>query len=223
MVYLSHFAHLAPGNPISQMSSQATLTADPAALNDAERGTMDREAPSLFLDPSKSSPSFYGTVISRPPSTLALNEKKYTNSPSYPVFSKELTVIPKGSPPRPLPKVSVWVSFQLWFNTYRYEHPTFAKLLCTDFANRKFFTFILTLNLIGVLLAALNKWEYPRRYTGALVLGNLQVAILMRNELFGRILYLIINTLFAKVRDNVLCAGFDTDLMSLSGPLYGGG
>lgn len=42
-------------------------------------------------------------------------------------------------------------------------------------------------------------WHYPRKYTGALILGNLLAAILMRNELFGRLLYLIVNTCFAKV------------------------
>jgi len=57
----------------------------------------------------------------------------------------------------------------------------------------------ITLNLIGLLLAATSVWTYPRRYTGAFALGNLLVAILVRNELFGRLLYLIVNTLFAKV------------------------
>jgi hypothetical protein len=57
----------------------------------------------------------------------------------------------------------------------------------------------ITLNFIGLLLAATNIWTYPRQYTGACVLGNLLVAILVRNELFGRLLYLIINKLFAKV------------------------
>ena len=42
-------------------------------------------------------------------------------------------------------------------------------------------------------------WHYPKKYTGGLVLGNLFVAILMRNELFGRLLFLIVNTCFAKV------------------------
>lgn len=55
----------------------------------------------------------------------------------------------------------------------------------------------MTINMVGVILAALDIWSYPRHYTGAVVLGNLQVAILMRNELFGRFLYLTINTLFA--------------------------
>ena len=64
---------------------------------------------------------------------------------------------------------------------------------------RKFFTFIITLNGMGILLAALNIWTYPRHYTGAFVLGNLLFAILMRNELFGRLLYLFVNSAFAKV------------------------
>lgn len=57
----------------------------------------------------------------------------------------------------------------------------------------------MTVNLICILLAGMNVWTYPREYTGAFVVGNLFLAILMRNELFGRILYLIVNTLFAKV------------------------
>jgi len=65
--------------------------------------------------------------------------------------------------------------------------------------HRKFFTFVILFNSIALLLAVLNIWEYPRRYTGAFVLGNLLTAILMRNELFGRVLYLIVNNCFAKV------------------------
>ncbi|KIM83722.1 hypothetical protein PILCRDRAFT_69274 [Piloderma croceum F 1598] len=77
--------------------------------------------------------------------------------------------------------VGRFIRFTLWFNTYR-----------------KFFVLTVTLNLIGLLLAATSVWTYPRQYTGAFALGNLLVAILMRNELFGRFLYLIVNTLFAK-------------------------
>ncbi|KAJ7496960.1 hypothetical protein FB451DRAFT_209097 [Mycena latifolia] len=91
----------------------------------------------------------------------------------------------KEVPPLAFPKskrqVSRTIEFQLWFNTYR-------KLFCLT----------IMLNFIGLVLAATGKWEYPRRYTGAFVLGNLQAAILMRNELFGRFLYLIVGTLFAK-------------------------
>jgi len=78
------------------------------------------------------------------------------------------------------------------------------------------------LNFVGILLAALNVWVYARKYTGALVLGNLFTAILIRNELFGRILYLIINTIFAKVgftRANEPVYSMLTHI--LSGLLYG--
>ena len=63
---------------------------------------------------------------------------------------------------------------------------------------RKFFTFIVTLNAIGIGLAASGRWTYALRYPGAILLGNLFCAILMRNELFGRFLYWFVNTFFAK-------------------------
>ena len=55
-------------------------------------------------------------------------------------------------------------------------------------------------------------WHYPRKYTGALVLGNLLTAILMRNELFVRSLYFIVNTCFAKV-----CTQHSNRLIRFSG------
>lgn len=91
---------------------------------------------------------------------------------------------------------------------------------------RKFFTFIIILNGIGLLLAALNIWTYPRHYTGAFVLGNLLFAILMRNELFGRLLYLFVNKAFAKVCypivDSFRLIHDLISRLSCSGHLYGG-
>ncbi|KIJ65906.1 hypothetical protein HYDPIDRAFT_109991 [Hydnomerulius pinastri MD-312] len=78
-------------------------------------------------------------------------------------------------------RASRWIRFQLWFNTYR-----------------KFFTFVMITNLIGLSLTICGIWEYPQHYTGAFVLGNLQTAIIMRNELFLRLLYLVVNKCFAK-------------------------
>lgn len=72
------------------------------------------------------------------------------------------------------PKVSRWILFQLWFNTYR-----------------KFFTFVVSFNITGIVLAALGRFPYAEDHMGALVLGNLLCAILMRNELFLRFLYII--------------------------------
>ena len=63
----------------------------------------------------------------------------------------------------------------------------------------KFFTLVVLLNLVAVLLAASNRWSYARHHAGDFVLGNLQLAILVRNELFGRFVYVVVTTLFAKV------------------------
>ncbi|KAK4447143.1 hypothetical protein QBC34DRAFT_468466 [Podospora aff. communis PSN243] len=76
--------------------------------------------------------------------------------------------------PKAKKKVSKWVLFKLWFNTYR-----------------KFFTFVVSLNVVGIVLAALGRFPYAENHLGALVLGNLLCAVLMRNELFLRFLYLI--------------------------------
>lgn len=59
---------------------------------------------------------------------------------------------------------------------------------------------VVTFNAIAMILTITKIWDYPREHNGAMVLGNLYVAILMRNELFGRFLYLLVNTLFAKVK-----------------------
>jgi hypothetical protein len=64
---------------------------------------------------------------------------------------------------------------------------------------RKLFTFVVTLNMVGLVLAASGHFPYALKWTGAMALGNLNFAILMRNELFGRFLYLFVNTCFAKV------------------------
>ncbi|KAI9457759.1 hypothetical protein BJY52DRAFT_1374377 [Lactarius psammicola] len=114
--------------------------------------------------------------------TLALiDEKKKVDTPL--VASKEVIPIPK--PPATKPpakkKVSKWILWQLWFNTYR-----------------KLFTFVFSLNMIGIGMAASGHFPYAEKYTGAMALGNLNFAILMRNELFGRFLYLFVNTCFAK-------------------------
>jgi len=76
-------------------------------------------------------------------------------------------------PPPPKPKISRWILLDLWFNTYR-----------------KFFTFVTLLNLTGIIMAALNRFHYAEDHLGALVLGNLLCAILFRNELFMRFLYM---------------------------------
>lgn len=55
------------------------------------------------------------------------------------------------------------------------------------------------LNGVGIVMAATGKFQYATNHSGALVLGNLLCAVMMRNELFLRFLYLIANTFLAKV------------------------
>ncbi|KAF8638501.1 hypothetical protein AX16_010484 [Volvariella volvacea WC 439] len=88
---------------------------------------------------------------------------------------------PSGLPPMPKRKVSRLVRFTVWFNTYR-----------------KFFLISFGLNMILLALAASGHFPYGRKFAGAFVVGNFNFAILMRNEVFGRLLYLIVNTCFAK-------------------------
>lgn len=151
-------------------------------VDDAEKGVMEHEQPiSLSLTLGQSNPS----LGSQPSPTESQNNLGTKTPPEKAVA----VVVPvtkaapalKSKPKPSFPRASRWIRFQLWFNTYR-----------------KFYTIVFTLNSIGLLLAIIGTWTYPRQYTGAFVLGNLLVAILMRNELFGRFLYLIVNTLFAK-------------------------
>lgn len=83
-----------------------------------------------------------------------------------------LDSVKKPSPVKP--KISRWILFDLWFNTYR-----------------KFFTFVTLLNLAGIIMAALGRFPYAENHLGALVLGNLLCAILFRNELWMRFLYMV--------------------------------
>jgi hypothetical protein len=53
--------------------------------------------------------------------------------------------------------------------------------------------------MIGLGLASSGHFPYAVKYAGSIAVANLNFAILMRNEVFGRFLYLFFNTLFAKV------------------------
>ncbi|CAG8980809.1 hypothetical protein HYALB_00003735 [Hymenoscyphus albidus] len=90
-----------------------------------------------------------------------------------PVGGKQTTKVAVPNPDNKK-RPNRWILFQLWFNTYR-----------------KFFTFVTLLNLMGIILAALGRFRYADNHLGALVLGNLLCAILMRNEMFIRFLYII--------------------------------
>lgn len=125
----------------------------------------------------------------------------------YPSGEKYEIKLESESPPKPVSvpkpakkKVSRWILWNLWFNTYRYENP--LVIWTVDFLtrfHRKFFVFTLCFNMIGLSLAASGHFPYAANYAGSIAVANFNFSILMRNEVFGRLLYLFFNTLFAKV------------------------
>ncbi|KAG2367607.1 hypothetical protein BDR07DRAFT_1326360 [Suillus spraguei] len=122
---------------------------------------------------------------------FAKDEKKASDIDVFVVQSptkKNVLVTPSNvtrppSAPTELTKKStpLWILWVIWYNTYR-----------------RFFTVVFIVNFIGIGFAIAGKWPYAAKYPGALVIGNLNVAVLVRNEIFERFLYLFVNTFFAK-------------------------
>lgn len=122
-----------------------------------------------------------------------------------PTDANKLETVEKKPPTpaqKPKPKISRWVLLDLWFNTYR-----------------KFFTFVTLLNLTGIILASLGRFPYAENHLGALVLGNLLCAIMVRNELFMRFLYMVAIYGLRSVRPPSPASVLY--LMPFSGPHYG--
>jgi hypothetical protein len=157
----------------------------PDSLDDAEKGmcgsTLELTAPPPFVYMGQKSAMHINTQLS-PLSPVHEGITPFSSVPqlslSWPTGQQATdasaleTTAKKPAPTKP--KISRWILFQLWFNTYR-----------------MFFTFVTLLNLTGIILAALGRFTYAENHLGALVLGNLLCAILMRNELWMRFLYLV--------------------------------
>ncbi|KAF8628654.1 hypothetical protein AX15_003785 [Amanita polypyramis BW_CC] len=116
---------------------------------------------------------------------VGLTGQKKASTPSI-HQNKEKDLDKKTSDANNLPTKSrkrtpKWILFKVWFNTYR-----------------KFFVLTLGMNLIGLVLAAFGVWEYGDQNSSAIVTANFNIAVLMRNEIFQRVIYLVVNTLFAK-------------------------
>lgn len=137
--------------------------------------------------------------------TLAPNSKPGSVYPSGENY--EIKLEPESAPKpvsvtKPVKKeASKWILWRLWFNTYRYKN---ALVLSNNNWSyefyRKFFVFTLCFNMVGLGLAASGHFPYATTYAGSIAVANLNFSVLMRNEVFGRLLYLFFNTFFAKVR-----------------------
>jgi hypothetical protein len=168
----------------SKWSTNEAIEADiqHREFDDAEKGLYDSTqslpvVPALaYVDQKRS--LHIETVLS-PVSPIHEGLTPFSSVPvlslSWPVgFQAPNPPVSEKKPVKQKAKPSKWILFQLWFNTYR-----------------KFFTFVTLLNLAGIIMAALGQFPYAEDHLGALVLGNLLCAILMRNELFLRFLYTI--------------------------------
>jgi hypothetical protein len=160
------------------------------SVDDAEKGMYDGSAEPTVPGVAYMGPQIFNhnttqlTVPSQVPSGITPNSSKPDLSLSWPTTSPAVrkgsinaTALKTDVPKKPLPtkaKVPRWVLADLWFNTYR-----------------KFFTFIILLNLAGIIMTALGRFPYAENHLGALVLGNLLSAVLFRNELWMRFLYLV--------------------------------
>jgi len=164
------------------------------SVDDAEKGMYDSTRDLTALSPPSSFTYLHQEKTERDPRPYPLSQvhEGITPNPSVPELSLSFPPIAKVATgrrnsvnandlettvkkPAPMkPKISRWILFNLWFNTYR-----------------KFFTFITLLNLAGIIMLALDRFPYAKNHQGALVLGNLLAAILMRNELWFRFMYWI--------------------------------
>jgi hypothetical protein len=176
---------------VDQPMGHVTSDLSHDSVDDAEKGIYDnsaeRQVPLGFTCISQESANRTNTQLS----PLSPVRSGITPNPSIPDLSLlwpaakpalrresiNATALKTELPKKPAPpkaKIPRWVLADLWFNTYR-----------------KFFTLIILLNLTGIILTALGHFPYADNHLGALVLGNLLAAILFRNELWMRFLYMV--------------------------------
>lgn len=183
------------------------------SLDDAEKGmyesTLELTAPPPFVFLGQEKVGRLNTQIS-PVSPVHEGITPFSSVPELslswprgarPTDANELkTTVKKPAPAKQ--KVSRWILFVLWFNVYR-----------------RFFTFITLLNLAGIIMAALGRFPYAENHLGALVLGNLLCAVMMRNELWMRFLYMVAIYGLRSVRSSPPRVSTAADKDCLVGPL----
>ncbi|CAE6336060.1 unnamed protein product [Rhizoctonia solani] len=196
----SDSSSLVPQAKISALeleSSSPGLRAGPPPAFESEKSSPTSELPTL---PYQETQSTETTTPPSPTASLAPVEKE----PNEKAIQGSIVPTPpkpaqaKSKPPSI--EASLWIRFNLFFNTYR-----------------KFYTFVVTLNGIGIVLAGIGRFEYAVNHSGALVLGNLLCAVMMRNELFLRFLFLIANTFFAKWPPLCIRLGITSILQHIGG------
>lgn len=143
-------------SPASIMSSEKLDSPASPAYSDAEKGILDSLPVQMSYFPRDKKDA--GALIAK------------TKQAPTPVVK---------TTPKVKKRVSKWVLWKIWFNTYRCPlcsrhclYHSISLRLC-----RKFFTFTFTLNMIGIGLATSGHFPYAVNNSGAMVLGNLNFAI----------------------------------------------
>ncbi|RGP64234.1 hypothetical protein FSPOR_8053 [Fusarium sporotrichioides] len=126
-------------------------------------------------------------LTTRPPLAHFESERRFavekvdSSSPRPPEYKGESSPVlnPEPAKAKAVPSTSTnglirrSIPLRIWFDTYR-----------------KFFLLCTSLNLVAIILAGLGHFPYAVQHSGAMVLGNLVFAVLVRNELFLRVLYM---------------------------------
>ena len=102
---------------------------------------------------------------------------------------------------------SWWIRFRVWYNPYRMVsgHALFSRPSSNTCVQN--FTVAFTLNMIGLLIACLNKFPYADKHGAALALGNFTASVACRNEFFLRyFLFYPVVFVFQKVGSSSACS-----------------
>lgn len=183
-------------SPLPWSGSEATTPGSQNRdMDDAEKGLYDNTQSCLSLPSpsdldeksaahietlsSPTSPIHEGITPSSSVPVLSTTTTTTTTAPpsacsEVVVAEKQKQTTPPSAVKKPKKIISRWVLVRLWLNTYR-----------------QLFALITLLNLTGIIMASLGRFPYAQNHLGALVLGNLLCAVLMRNELFLRFLYIL--------------------------------
>ena len=110
--------------------------------------------------------------------------------------------LPKGVKTARAEPASWLLRFRVWYNYYRMVRHFFESF-CTcklnTILNFQLFTFVFSLNMVGIVVACTHHFPYAEKHGAALALGNITAAVAFRNELFLRYLFWVIVKIFQKV------------------------
>ena len=104
--------------------------------------------------------------------------------------------LPKGVKTARQKPASLWIRFRVWYNPYRMVSSFEWFAPCIADLPMQLFTFVFTLNMVGIFVACIHHFPYAEHHGAALALGNIVSAVACRNELFLRYLFWVVVKVF---------------------------